>query len=306
MTRALANDRLYLLTVFVAVVDASSFAGAARQLGISPPSVTRAVAELERQLGRSLLARTTRCLRLTAVGTQYVEDCRRILIRLREAEAAVSGLQPQVDGHLTLTAPALFGARYVASIVTEYLHRYPRARASCLFLDRTVDLIDEGVDIAFRVGRSLEKMHQSLPIGLVRPLICATPEYLAKSPPLRSPSDLKAHSIIATSGNGAPIEWQLVYGREMRGINLVPRLATTTEDAALRLALNGIGVAMLKSYYVREHLASGRLVTVLDDYAPPPLRLNLVYREGSQMSGKVRAFMDLAVERLRAEPALAG
>lgn len=306
MNRVLGADRMHLMTVFVAVVDAAGFAGAARRLDLSPSGVTRAIAELERQLGARLLTRTTRSVRVTEAGERYVQDCRRILARIAEAEAAVKGLHHQPQGHLTLTAPALFGARFITGIVDEYLQRYPKVSASCLFLDRLVNLIEEGVDVAVRIGELPDSTLQAVRVGQVRRMICATPAYLSRCPAPRVPDELQEHSIIAASGGGALTEWRLVQGRQTYGVRLTPRLSTTTNDSALELALKGLGLTRLLSYQVREHLASGALVTVLDDYEPPPLQLNLVHREGRYASSKARAFLDLAIERLRAEPALAG
>ncbi len=305
MTRALAVDRLHLLNVFVAVVDANGFAGAARQLGLSPAAVTRAIAELERQLGARLLARTTRSMRVTEAGDRYVNDCRRILGRLKEAEEVVTGLHHQPQGHLTITAPVLFGARFVTGIVAEYLQRYPKVSATCLFLDRLVDLIDEGVDVAMRIGDLPDSSLQAVQVGQVRRIICAAPAYLDRCAALREPDDLHHHSIIAASGGSALTEWRFARGKQSTAVRLTPRLTTTTNDSALQFALNGLGLTRLLNYQVLEHLASGALVTVLDDYEPPPLKLNLVHREGRYASSKARAFMDLAIERLRAEPALA-
>ncbi|MBB2487522.1 LysR family transcriptional regulator [Mitsuaria sp. WAJ17] len=304
MTRALATDRLHLLNVFVAVVDAQGFAGAARQLGLSPPAVTRAIAALERQLGTRLLARTTRSMRVTEAGDRYVEDCRRILGRLKEAEAAVTGLHHQPQGHLAVTAPVLFGARFVTGIMAEYLQRYPKVSATCLFLDRVVDLVHENVDVALRVGNLPDSSLQAVQVGLVRRVICAAPAYLARCAAPRVPNDLQHHSIIAASAGGPSTEWRLAQGKQALSVRLSPRLVTTTNDSALQLALGGLGLTRLLSYQVREHLASGALVTLLDDYAPAPLQLNLVHREGRYASSKVRSFMDLAIQRLRAEPAL--
>ncbi|MBB5206318.1 DNA-binding transcriptional LysR family regulator [Inhella inkyongensis] len=309
MTRALGADRLHLLTVFVAVVDANGFAGAARKLNISPPAVTRAIAELERQLGVRLLTRTTRVVRVTEVGARYVEDCRRILASLSEADAAVSGLHREPRGRLVITAPVLLGAQFVTGIVNDYLQRYPQVSATCLFLDRAVNLMDEGVDVAVRIGELPDSSMQAVRVGQVRRIICAAPIYLKQRGSPQRPEELSQHSVVAAAGSQSTVEWKLI--KEDQGqtvpqtVRLTPRLLTTTNDSALASALNGLGLTRLLSYQVREHLESGALVEVLPDYAPPPLPLHLVHREGRYASSKARAFLDLAIERLRAEPALA-
>ena len=306
MTRALGADRLHLLTVFVAVVEANGFAGAARKLGISPPAVTRAIAELERQLGVRLLTRTTRVVRVTEVGARYVEDCRRILGNLAEADAAVGGLHREPQGRLTVTAPVLLGAQFITGIVNDYLGRYPQVSVTCLFLDRVVNLMDEGVDVAVRIGELPDSTLQAVRVGQVRRLICASPAYLAAHGVPASPEDLSHHSVIAAATGPGSVEWKLRKAEQAQTLRLSPRLLTTTNDSALAAALNGLGLTRLLSYQVRAHLHSGALVSVLDDYSPPPLPLHLVHREGRYASSKARAFLDLAIERLRAEPALNG
>ncbi|MFO1253458.1 MAG: LysR substrate-binding domain-containing protein [Inhella sp.] len=305
MTRALGVDRLHLMTVYVAVVDANGFAGAARKLHISPPAVTRAVAELERQLGVRLLTRTTRVVRVTDVGARYVEDCRRIRASLSEADAAVNGLHREPQGRLTLTAPVLLGAQFITGIVSEYLQRYPQVSATCLFLDRVVNLMDEGVDVAVRIGELPDSSLQAVRVGQVRRVICASPEYLARHGTPQRPEDLTQHRVVAAAGSQASVEWKLFREGQAHNVRLSPRLMTTTNETALATALSGLGLTRLLSYQVREHLQSGALVEVLADHAPPTLPLHLVHREGRYASSKARAFLDLAIERLRAEPALA-
>ncbi len=305
MTRTLGADRLHLLTVFVAVVDAKGFAGAARKLNISPPAVTRAIAELERQLGVRLLTRTTRVVRVTEVGARYVEDCRRILAALSEADAAVNGLHREPRGRLTVTAPVLPGAQFVTGIVNEYLQRYPQVSATCLFLDRVVNLMDEGVDVAVRIGELPDSSMQAVRVGQVRRVICAAPAYLARHGTPQTPDDLHRHRVVAAASAQSTVEWKLIKEGQSQTVRLTPRLLTTTNDSALASALNGLGLTRLLSYQLREHLESGALVEVLADHALPPLPLHLVHREGRYASSKARAFLDLAMERLRAEPALA-
>ena len=193
-------DRLHLINVFVSVVDANGFAGAARKLNISPPAVTRAISELEAHLGVRLLTRTTRVVRVTEAGARYVEDCRRILAELAEADESVSGLHAAPRGRLTLTAPALFGALFVTPIVTEYLQRYPEVTASCWFLDRVVNMVDEGVDIGVRIGELPDSSLQAIRVGRVRRVICAAPSYLKRHGAPQTPDDLTAHTIVSASG----------------------------------------------------------------------------------------------------------
>jgi DNA-binding transcriptional LysR family regulator len=300
----LSNDRLYLISVFVAVVDANGFAGAARNLGVSPPAVTRAIAELENQLGVRLLIRTTRVVRVTEAGARYVEDCRRILLTLAEADEAIGGMHGHPKGKLILTAPVLFGSRFVTAIVSEYLQRYQDVSVSCMFLDRLVNMMDEGVDIAVRIGELPDSSMQAIQVGKIRRLICASPAYLERYGIPTSPDDLSEHSIISASGASTAIEWRLREAGKMRTIKLNARMATTTNDSAIVAAAAGLGLTRLMSYQAADQLRSGLLKTVLVEFEPEALPLNLLHREGRMASPKARAFLDLAIERMRNDPAL--
>ncbi len=297
-------DQLHLMKAFVAVVDANGFAGGARLLKVSAPSVTRAVNELESQLGVRLLNRTTRVVRVTEPGTRYAEDCRRILADLDAANASVLGLHSTPTGQLILTAPVLFGARYVTPIVTEYLGRYPDVSAECRYLDRVVNMMDEGVDIAVRIGELPDSSMQAVRVGRVRRIICGSPPYLEQHGIPNTPADLQEHEIVSASSVSPGAEWRLMQGDRPCIVKLKPRLTCSSNDGALTAAVEGFGLTRLLSYQVSDQLQSGQLKVVLQDYEPLALPVHLVHREGRHASRKARAFLDLAVERLRAHPAL--
>ena len=292
------------MSAFVAVVDANGFAGAARKLGISPPAVTRAINELESQLGVRLLTRTTRVVRVTEPGARYAADCRRILGDLAEANESVGGLHSEPSGTLTITAPALFGARFVIPIVTEYLERYPGVNASCWFLDRVVNMMDEGMDIAVRIGELPDSSMQAVRVGRVRRVICGAPVYLEQHGIPQAPDDLAAHSIVSANAVTPSSDWRLVQDGAPRVVKLQPRMSTTTNDSAVAAAVSGFGLARLLSYQVADELRAGQLKIVLGEFETPSLPVHLVHREGRHASQKARAFLDLAIERLRANPAL--
>ena len=297
-------DRLHLISVFVAVVDTNGFAGAARKLGISPPAVTRAINELETHLGVRLLTRTTRVVRVTESGARYAEDCRRILAELAEADESVGGMHSAPRGRLTLTAPVLFGAKFVTPIVTEYLQRYPDVSASCWFLDRVVNMMDEGVDVAVRIGELPDSSMQAIHVGRVRRVICAAPSYLEQHGIPQKPDDLQQHTIVSANAVAPAPEWRLMQDGMPRTVKLRPRLTTTTNDSAVAAAVSGFGLTRLLSYQVAEQLRDGQLKTVLSEFEPAVLPVHVVHREGRHASQKARAFLDLAIERLRANPAL--
>ena len=297
-------DRLHLINVFVAVVDAAGFAGAARKLNISPPAVTRTINELEGHLGVRLLTRTTRVVRVTEDGARYADDCRRILAELAEADDAVSGKHGSPHGRLTITAPVLFGAKFVTPIVTEYLTRYPQMSASCWFMDRIVNMMDEGIDVAVRIGELPDSSMQAVQVGRVRRVICAAPSYLEKHGIPQTPDELAAHCIVSASAVTPTAEWRLMDQGELRIVKLQARLITTSNDSAVAAAVGGFGLTRLLSYQVADALRDGLLKTVLTEYEPAALPVHLVHREGRHASPKARAFLDLALERLRANPAL--
>lgn len=297
-------DRFHLINVFVAVVDAQGFAGAARKLAMSPPAVTRAVHELETHLGLRLLTRTTRTVRVTEAGARYVQDCRRILAEMLEADASVSGMHTSPRGRLTVTAPVLFGGMYVTPIVTQYLTQYPEVSASCLFLDRVVNLLEEGVDVAVRIGELPDSTMQAIRVGQVRRVICAAPAYLAKMGVPTVPDDLHQHTIVSARSVTPNPEWKLLDKGVPRHIRLQARMITTTNDSAVAAAVGGFGLTRLLSYQVAAHLQTGQLKVVLEDCEPPALPVHVVHREGRQAPQRVRAFLDLAIERLRQDTAL--
>ena len=299
-------DQLHLIGVFVAVVDTSGFAGAARKLNISPPAVTRAINELERHLGVRLLTRTTRVVRVTEAGARYAEDCRRILAELAEADRSATGMHGSPQGRLTLTAPVLFGARFVTPIVTEYLQNYPGVTAACWFLDRLVNMMDEGVDVAVRIGELPDSSLQAIRVGTVRRVICAAPAYLEQHGIPQTPDDLARLCIISASAVTPTADWRLEERGAPRIVKVQPRMITTTNDSALAAAVSGFGVTRLLSYQVADQLRDGLLQTVLTGFEPAALPVSLLHREGRHASPKARAFLDLAIERLRANSALNG
>lgn len=297
-------DRLQSMAAFVAVVDTGGFAAAARKLDLSPPVVTRAVADLEARLGVRLLTRTTRQVRVTDAGARYAEDCRRLLAEVDDADEAASGTHAAPRGVLAITAPVLFGRSHVTPIVVEHLRRFPDVQTDCLFVDRVVNLLDEGIEVAVRIGELPDSSLQAIPVGRVRRMLVAAPAYLAEHGTPRTPTDLDHHVIVAAGGLAPAPEWNFVRDGKARARRVSPRLRTTSNDAALAAAVDGFGITRLLGYQVAAQVADGRLVPLLVDHEPAPLPVSVVHLEGRRASRKVRSFVDLAVERLRADPAL--
>lgn len=296
-------DRLHTMAIFLAVVDEGGFAPAARKLRISPPVVTRAVTELEETMGVRLLTRTTRVVRVTDVGARYAADCRRILADVADSEQAAAGTHAEPRGKLVITASVLFGAMYVTPVVTEYLRRYPETEVECRFVDRVVNMMEEGIDVAIRIGQLPDSSYQAVQVGQVRQVVCASPAYLeARGIPL-TPEDLGEHDIVLANAVTASHDWRFACGREPLVVRVRPRLVSTSNDAAIGAVVRGFGLTRVISYMVAPHLAAGRLKTVLARYEAAPVPVSVVHHEGRRSTPKVRAFIDLAVSMLRAEGA---
>lgn len=298
-------DRLHLMTVYVAVAEEQSFAAGARRLGMSPPAVTRAVTKLEERLGVRLLERTTRHVRVTEAGRRYLDDARRILAELDEADEAAAGSGAAPRGHLSVTAPMLFGRLHVTPGIVDYLQRYPHMEVSALFVDRVVNLVEEGIDVAVRIGELPDSSMRAAPVGQVRRVFVASPAYLARHGAPRTPQELTAHTIVGANGSNVAPEWRFMeQGGAARVMRMQPRLLVNSNDAVIEAVKLGLGIARLLSYQAAAALASGELQLVLEDYATPPVPIHIVHRDSRQGSARIRSFVDLMVRRLRADAAL--
>ncbi len=297
-------DRFHLMAVFVAVAEQQSFAAGARKLGMSPPAVTRAIASLEGRLGIQLLTRTTRYVRATDAGLRYLEHARRIIAEADEADEVAAGVHAEPRGQLAVTAPVLFGRMFVMPSMVEYLQRFPGMSISALFLDRVVNLLEEGMDVGIRIGDLPDSTMRAIGIGHVRRVVCASPAYLKAHGTPKSPADLARHTIIAASPVSPSVDWKFAHGRKILGIKLTPRLSVTSNEAAIVAAVQDFGVTRLLSYQIAPYLASGQLRAVLGAYEPARLPIHVVHREGRQASAKVRTFVDLLVDKLQADKAL--
>ena len=300
-------DRLDAMEAFVVTVDRGSLSAAARALGRSAASITRAVASLEERLGVSLLRRTTRALRLTEAGERYLVVSRRILLELADAEKVATSALESPRGTLTVTAPVMFGSLHVRPVVDEYLATFPDVRARLLLLDRVVNVVDEGIDAAVRIAHLPDSALVATAVGAVGRVVCASPAYLAAHGRPKEPRDLASHRTIAFTALTPNDTWSFrgeVTGGRTRHVKLEPFLTVNTADAAIASAIAGHGVTCALSYQVARALAAGELEAVLGAYEPEPSPVHLVYPAGSTTTAKVRAFVELAAPRLRA--ALAG
>jgi len=293
-------DRFQELRTFVAVAETSGFARAASRLGCSPPAVTRLIASLEARLGVQLFNRTTRNVHLTDAGLRFAEGARAALAALDAAESEATGQSSVPSGHLTLTASVTMGRSLLPPIVTGFLRAHPRVAAKVLLLDRIVNLVEEGVDVALRIGNLPDSSLVSTKVGEVKRILVASPGYLAKRGAPREPEDLELHSIIAFTGLMPDREWRYGDGKRLRRVSLQPRLEINDAVSAIASAEQGDGVTICLSYMVADRIASGALVEVLPQLAPQPAPVQLVYPQSRLVAPKIRAFVDFATPRLRA------
>jgi DNA-binding transcriptional LysR family regulator len=298
-------DRLHLMGVFVAVGEEQSFAGGARRLGMSPPAVTRAIATLEERLGVRLLDRSTRHVRVTEAGQRYLDDARRILAEVDEADEAAAGSNAAPRGHLSVTAPVLFGRQYVMPGIVDYLGRYPGMEVHAMFVDRVTNMMEEGIDVAVRIGELPDSSLRAVAVGQVRRVICAAPAYLAEHGTPATPEQLAQHVIVASSGSSTPPDWRFANAGRSQSLRFKPRLVVNSNDAAIEAVRRGFGITRLLSYQAEALLASGELSLLLEDYATPGVPVSIVHRDSRQGSARIRSFVDLMAGRLRAEPILA-
>jgi len=297
-------DRLHLMSVYVAVVEAEGFAGGARKLHMSPPAVTRAVAALEERLGVKLLNRTTRYVRMTEAGQKYYEDAKRIIALADEADDAALGINAEPRGQLTVTASVLFGRMYVMPGIVEYLRRYPAVEVNALFVDRVVNLLEEGVDVAIRIGDLPDSSYRALRVGSVRRVLCASPDYLDTHGIPQTPDDLIKHRIILARGLNPNNEMRFLRDGLTQTVKLQPILSVSDNDSAAGGAMAGLGITRLLSYQIAEPLQTGKLQIVLSKFESSPVPIHILHREGRHSSAKIRSFVDLMAERLRAELSL--
>lgn len=292
------------MTVYVAVAEEQGFAAGARRLGMSPPAVTRAVAALEERLGVKLLDRTTRHVRVTEAGQRYLDDARRIIAEVDEADDAVAGINAAPRGHLTVTAPVLFGRMYVVPGIVEYLERYPGMDVSTVFVDRVTNLLEEGIDVGIRIGELPDSSLRAIPVGQVRRVIVAAPSYIARHGAPATPQDLERHTIVATSGSSVPPDWRFQQGASTQSLRVKPRLGVNNNDSAIEAVRRGFGIARLLSYQAAALLDGGELVEVLADYATPAVPIHIIHRDSRHGSTRIRSFVDLMAERLRTDSRL--
>jgi DNA-binding transcriptional LysR family regulator len=292
------SDRILAMQAFVRAVDAGSLSAAARQLGRSLAAVSRSVSQLERRVGVRLLHRSTRRLTPTEAGLAFYESTRRILAEIDEAELALGGGTAVPRGTLCLTAPLLFGRLHVAPVVVEWLATHSQVAAQLMLTDRNVNLAEEGIDIAVRIGRLEDSSLVARKLGEVARIVCAAPSYLRRHGTPQSPDELRSHECLRFSGFAQGRNWMFRRdGREIR-VPIAGRFVSNVVEPTLDAARDGQGVIMVLEYQAAFDLAAGRLVRILGDFEPPPLPVNALFLSPRLMAPRVRSFLDLLSLRI--------
>lgn len=288
------------MAIFVRVVDSGSFTGAAKYLGLPKSTISRKITQLEERLGVRLIQRTTRSLNLTDTGSTYYNQCSRILSEIEEANLAVTEMQTTPTGTLRLTAPVLFGSTVLASLVAEFIELHPMLNVELLLSDQQLDIIQDGIDIAFRVGQLEDSSLIGRYLGDVRGILCASPSYLEKNSTPATPDDLANHQLLNT------FQWPqwTVLGPNNKEINIPVKARITVNDFAslFTLTVAGSGVAALPLMIAAPAIRAGALVPVLEDYPFESAAIHALYPSNRHLSAKVRSFIDFFLERVRPNP----
>jgi DNA-binding transcriptional LysR family regulator len=289
-------DRIDAMLAFVAVADLQGFAPAARKLGLSPSAVTRLIAALEERLGARLLQRTTRSVTLTDIGSRYLERARRILADVEEAEGSAQDERTRPSGRLVVSAPVGFGRLHVSPVMSAYLKRYPEVSAELRLADRMVNLVEDGIDLAVRIGHLADSSLVARQVGEMRRIVVASSGYLKQHGEPNTPEAIASHETIQFGAMTASPDWRFVEDNSEIRVACTPRFTTNSADAAIQYAEQGGGLTRVLAYQAADAIKGGRLRVVLAKFEQPPLPIHIVYPTSRLLSAKVRAFIDLVTD----------
>jgi DNA-binding transcriptional LysR family regulator len=289
-------DRIDAMQAFVAVADLEGFAPAARKLKLSPSAVTRLIAALEERLGARLLQRTTRSVTLTDAGARYLERARRILADVEEAERAAEGERTRPSGRLVVSAPLGFGRLHVSPVMSAYLKRYSEVSGELRLEDRMVSLVEDGVDLAVRIGHLADSSLVVRHVGEMRRILVGSPAYLKARGEPKTPEAIASHDAIEFGSAAGSTDWRFLEAGEEIRISCAPRFSTNSSDAAVQYAVQGGGLTRVMAYQAADAVKAGRLKIVLEKFELPALPIHIVYPTSRLLSAKVRAFIDLVTE----------
>jgi DNA-binding transcriptional LysR family regulator len=292
-------DKFVAMKTFVRIVEVGSLTHAADSLDTSLPTVVRTLAALEREIGVSLLKRTTRRIHLTDEGSQYLERCRDILAATQEAEDILVARRTEPMGKLTVTASVPFGRRYLAPILYDFLKRHPKVTVEVLFVDRVVNLIEEGIDVAVRIAHLRDSSLVAIPVGRVRRVVCASDKYLRQYGIPQVPNDIRNHVCVRHLGLTPRSEWHFRIGSRQTAVPITSVITGNELDLSVNACISGLGLGMFLSYMVAPYRKAGQLKYVLEKFETEPMPVQVVYPQARLMSNKVRVFVDECVSKLR-------
>jgi DNA-binding transcriptional LysR family regulator len=293
-------DRFESMSTLLAAVEGGSLSAASRKLGMPLATVSRKVSELEAHLRTRLINRTSRRLMLTDAGRSYVAACKRILEDIGEAERAAAGEYMAPRGDLTVAAPIVFGRLHVLPVVIEFLKAYPDIDIRVALADRVVNLREDDIDLAIRIGDLPDSSLVATRVGAIRRVVCGSPAYFAHRGTPKSPGELSTHDCITFDGLMSPDAWKFAVGKSIVSVAIHSRLTVNTAEAAIDAAIAEVGITRVLSYQVASAVRAGTLALALREFEPKPWPVSLVYAGQGLLPLKLRAFLDFAAPRLKA------
>lgn len=299
-------DKLTSMNVFVRVAKAGSFAGGARELGISRAMATKHIMQLEGSLGTRLFNRTTRSLSLTDVGGSYLERCQQVLLDVEEMESAVTHLQTEPRGVLKVSAPPVIGASHITRAIAQFLKLHPDLTVDLILQSSPGDLIDEGIDVAIYLGMLDDTSMVARKLASSSMVVCGSPDYLARRGVPKTPEDLLEHSCLVNWASSPRNKWLFKSDSGHTVITVSGRMQANVADAIRVAAIDGLGLVMLASYVVGRDIEKGKLRAVLENYTLPPLDIHAVYPHRKYLSAKVRRFLDFLQDWLGPQVTMPG
>jgi DNA-binding transcriptional LysR family regulator len=292
-------DRLEAMTILLAAADTGSLSAASRHLRIPLATVSRRVSELETHLNVRLLHRGNRKLVLTDAGRGYAASCRRVIEDIAEIERTASGEYHAPQGDLFISVPVVLGSAHVLPISVEFLRAFPEIRLRVQQTERVVSMLEEHIDLAVRIGELPDSSLIAARVGLIRPVVCASPAYLKARGVPKKPSDLVSHDCIVNEGHATSYSWEFRIDGKIQTVQVSSRLIVNLGESAVVAAAAGGGIVRVLSYTVDSLLESRTLVTLLEEYEPASIPVNIIYPSQRQVPLKLRAFLDFATPRLR-------
>jgi DNA-binding transcriptional LysR family regulator len=294
-------DRLLSMEVFVSAVELGSFSAAANIFKITPAMVSKHITSLEKRLGATLLARTTRRQKLTEIGQKYYENCKQILGQITDAESGAEAMGSRPKGHLRVNASMWFGSLTLAPLICDYLYQYPEVNIELSLTDRYVDLVEEGFDVAIRIGELKDSTLIARKLSMFEVAVCASPDYLARAGVPKTPEDLIHHQCLGFTNWHNQGGWQLLQKQLGSKVNQVPRFESDNGQALLSAAIKGIGIIMMPKELMRKDIESGRLLELMQGFLPPARPIYAVYPSERQLAPKLTSFVNFLLKNFNHE-----